>query len=211
MEQPRSLRQQTYQIATEYLIQNFFNIGKPTNEKNETNSEWAKTTPSRFDHIRNSFIVLSLRKNLSISSKTVSKGGKPLVYHNHGNTVNAKPVQNFFTNMWPNGFISNFKRIGKKFRPLPNVVVVIVNDNTKRFAIETELLRTKINSFFVTNTNNAYTGLYNIFGNNDSPRSANLLNDLLVRSLSVGFLQETSRVKVKRRFPRLGSNQRPRT
>jgi ribosomal protein S2 len=133
------------------------------------------------------------------------------VYHNHGQKITAKPIRKFFTNLWPNGLISNFKRIGRRFRPIPNLIVIVVNENTKRFAIETELLRAKINSFFVTSTNNNYAGLYNIFGNNDSPRSADLLNDLLTRSMTVGFLQETSRVKIRRRFPRLGSNQRPRT
>lgn len=212
MEQPKPLRQQTYKVITQEVTQNFFNIGKESNLRNESNCDWINVTPSRHDHIRNSFIALSLRKNLSISAKTVSKGGKPLVYHNYGKTITAKKVKRFFTTIWPNGLISNFKRISKKFKPLPNLVIIVLNETTKRIAIETELLRTKVNSFFVTSTNNNYTGLYNIFGNNDSPRSADFLNSLLLRSITVGLLQETARVKIKKkRFPRLGSNQRPRT
>lgn len=212
MEQPKTLKKQTYRNTTQYLTQNFFNIGKEKSLRNENNNDWISTTPSHYDHIQNSFIALSLRKNLVISSKTISKGGKPLVFHNYGKKITTKKIKRFFTNVWPNGLISNFKRISKRFKSLPNTVVVVVNETTKRFALETELLRSKINSFFVTSTNNSYAGLYTIFGNNDSPRSADFLNRLLIRSISVGFIRETSRVKAKRRrFPRLGSNQRPRT
>jgi ribosomal protein S2 len=212
MEQPKTVKKQTYRSTTQHLTQNFFNIGKEKSLRNENNNDWIKTTPSHYDHIQHSFTALSIRKNLIISSKTISKGGRALIFHNYGKKITTKKIRRFFTNVWPNGLISNFKRIGRRFRALPNVVVVVVNEATKRFALETELLRTKINSFFVTSTNNSYAGLYTIFGNNDSPRSADFLNRLLIRSISVGFIRETSRVKIRRRrFPRLGSNQRPRT
>jgi hypothetical protein len=125
MEQPKPLRQQTYKVITQEITQNFFNIGKESNLRNESNCDWINVTPSRHDHIRNSFITLSLRKNLSISAKTVSKGGKPLVYHNHGKTITAKKVQydDFSQLFWPNGLISNYKRISKKSKPLPNLVI----------------------------------------------------------------------------------------
>lgn len=209
--QASQVKKSDYAMLNEHLTQHFFNVGKPSNQRNANNSDWLAKTPSGHDHIRNSFIVLSLRKNLSISSKIIAKGGKPLVFHNYGKKVTTRSLKGFFTSVWPNGLISNFKRIGKKFKRLPNIAVIVVNENTKRLAIETEVTRTKINSFFVTSTNNTYAGLYTIFGNNDSPRSADFLNHLLIRAISVGLIQETSRIKVKKRFPRLGSNQRPRT
>ncbi len=202
----------TYKLSTDCLSQEFFNIGKATYQRNTANTDWITETPSQHNHIRNSFTVLSLKRNLMMSSRTISRGGKPLVFHKHGEQMNINSVKRFFTKLWPNGLISNYKRINKQLKRLPTLIVLVVNENTKRAAIETEVLRAKVNSFFVTNTNNSYAGLYNIFGNNDSPKSADFLNSLLLRSISVGLIQETSKIRIrKKHFPRLGSNQRPRT
>lgn len=199
-------------LSTDYLSQNFFNIGKTESLRNAANSDWITKTPSRHDHIHNSFAILSIRRNLVMSARTISKGGKPLVFHKYGTHVTVPSIKRFFTKLWPNGLISNYKRINKKSKRLPNLVILIVNEHTKRLAIETEVLRAKVNSFFVTSTNNNCAGLYNIFGNNDSTKSANFLNSLLIRSISLGLIQETARIRIKKKkFPRLGSNQRPRT
>jgi ribosomal protein S2 len=199
-------------LSTDYLSQNFFNVGKAESLRNAANSDWITKTPSQHNHIHNSFAILSIRKNLVMSAKTISKGGKPLVFHKHGAEVAAHSIRRFFTKLWPNGLISNYKRISKKSKRLPNLIVLVVNENTKRIAIETEVLRAKVNSFFVTSTNNSCLGLYNIFGNNDSAKSSNFLNSLLIRSISLGLMQETAKIRIKKRkFPRLGSNQRPRT
>lgn len=199
-------------LSSDYLSQNFFNIGKTESLRNTNNADWITKTPSRHDHIHNSFAILSIRRNLIMTARTISKGGKPLIFHKYGEQVTTQLVRRFFTKLWPNGLISNYKRINKKSKRLPNLVVLMVNENTKRVALETEVLRSKVNSFFVTNTNNNCAGLYNIFGNNDSTKSANFLNSLLMRSISLGLMQETAKIRIKKKkFPRLGSNQRPRT
>jgi hypothetical protein len=48
MEQPKPLRQQTYKVITQEITQNFFNIGKESNLRNESNCDYFSTPSCRF-------------------------------------------------------------------------------------------------------------------------------------------------------------------
>jgi ribosomal protein S2 len=216
------------QIGINILTEAFLSVGKPGIERNQENLDNVMTTPSKYDQIDLSKSYRALRKSLLTTSNTVAKGGKVLVFHKLGNSVDGqKKLKLFFTKDWTPGLISNFKTLGKQSRHIPNFVVVSTNDNIQQSAIAGELNRCKVNSTFITSSNNPKHGLISVAGNNSTDRAANLVVDLFKRAITIGFLKEVATLQFKRltekptkrikkpswknKFPRLGSNQRPRT
>jgi ribosomal protein S2 len=183
----------TKKLNAEFLAKHFLNIGKPEKERNKENLDNVVATPSKHDHINLEKSYQTLRKSLLSVSGIVSKGGKVVVYHKNGFKV-EKPLETLFTKVWPKGFISNFKSIGKNFRPVPNLVVVATETSDEQRIIANEVNRYKIASVFITNSNNPQNGTYNLLGNITSNTSTGLLINLFKRAITVGLLKEVAKL-----------------
>jgi ribosomal protein S2 len=207
-----------------YLIEGFLNVGRPSRERNRENVDNLLVTPSKYDQIDLTKSCRALRKSLLSTSNIVSRGGRVLIFSKLGeNGIGNNQLKTFFTKVWPQGLISNFKNMGKEVKHVPNFVVVSTNDAAQQSAIANELNRCKVGSTFITNSNNSKYGVINIPGNNASSRTGDLLISLFKRAVTIGLLKEVAKLQAKQatkiskrtnwrqKFPRLGSNQRPRT
>ena len=205
-------------LNTEHLTKHFLNIGKPERERNKENLDNVFSTPSKNDHINLEKSYQTLRKSLLSVSSIISRGGKVLVLHKQGEKV-EKALENIFTKEWPKGLISNFKSIGKKYGVFPNYAVIATGSSEEQLNIENETTRYKVGSVFLTNTNSRRSGVYSLLSNTESDASINLVVNLYKRAVTLGLLKEVAKidprknktVNYRKKFPRLGSNQRPRT
>jgi ribosomal protein S2 len=193
----------------ERLTENFLSIGKPEKQRNKENLDFVFTTPSGQDQINLEHTVRTLKKSLVMIGNSISKGGAVLIY-----TPLKQPrhvlIEKFFIETWQTGLISNFRYVNKKKQKMPNAVVILSNNVIEQHRIHNELNKLKLGSTFVNNTHEVRKGLFSIPGNNDSKRSLTLLTNLFKRAITIGLAKEIARLN-KKFFPRLDSNQRPRT
>lgn len=220
------------------LTAKFLNVGRPRRERNTDNIDTLIATPSKQDHINLESSYQNLKNSLLSVSNIISSGGKVLVYHKNGKEV-ARPLRHLFLKCWPKGLISNFKNIGRNHKVFPNLVVIASDDKEEQEIIANETNRCKLGSVFVTNSNVKRYGLINIPGNTSSDKAVDSVIDLFKRAVTLGLIKEVSKIaprrlrkykvvkrlkcfkygqkqatrnkKQKTKFPRLESNQRPRT
>jgi ribosomal protein S2 len=225
-------------LNTGALTTKFLNVGRPSRERNKDNLDTIIATPSKQDHINLESSYQNLKNSLLSVSNIISSGGKVLVYHKHGKEV-ARPLRHLFLKCWPKGLISNFKNIGRNHKVFPNLVVIASDDKEEQEMIANETNRCKIGSVFVTNSNVKRYGLITIPGNTSSDVAVDSLVDLFKRAVTLGLIKEVSKIDPRRlrkykgvkrlklfkyeqkqsiqnkklttNFPRLESNQRPRT
>lgn len=189
-------------------------VGKPAKQRLVQNIDYVLTTPSGIDLIKSEKSIKTLRKSLYIITNIVARGGNVLVYAQNQRTNVEKGGAFSQISTWPKGLISNFKYVSPKqpgvCKRLPNFVVIVSDNDSERLAIDVEARTVKLPTLFTNNTDQETLGLYPCVLNTESASAKSIILNLIKKAVTVGLLKETTFLNMQH-FPRLGSNQRPRT
>jgi hypothetical protein len=190
-------------ITPEVLIKTLAIVGSNLDQVDKQNLVSISTSPSKITLINTSHTLKELKKTLG----TVTKQGRVTIV-NYLNKDGKLTIKH-----WPTGLISNFKQVAgqDKDRRFPSLAIIL---NTKSYTelklAEKELNNCQVPSAFFHDTSQKPRGMISILTNIKSMETQNLFASLLQRAVNVGILKKTLRLSYKI-FPRLGSNQWPRT
>jgi hypothetical protein len=194
-------------LKNKHLSQNFATIGQLSLFRSQENLDIIGSTPGKLDHIDITALCASLRKTLLVIQETSRRGGTT-IFFSRFNIPNDKLPD--FIQSWRAGLISNFKKVNSNLRRLPSLVIVLTNDAFQQNRISWELKRCQVGAIVIHSTNAKGTGLFNIPGNTSNELTSRTFKEFFIKATTNVVVKEINELK-QRQFPRLGSNQRPRT
>jgi ribosomal protein S2 len=189
-------------VKVKNLIENFITIGKRVEELQKENLDAVFETTSGTVQINPSTSLKEIKKTLFLVTSAAAKGNQTTILLT--NQKNKK---------WKNGLLSNFKELNKstsKTKHFPVLVIVISSSTKQREAVDKEAITYGIPSIFFSNTNQKPLGLINVLSNNNNESSTKVILSLVQRAMNIGVLKTVLKLNPQI-FPRLDSNQRPRT
>lgn len=194
-------------VTPEVLIKTLAIIGTNLDQVDKRNLVSINTSPSKVTLINTSHTLKELKKALGTVTNISSKQGRVTI-------INCLSKDSKLSiKHWPTGLVSNFKQVAgqDEDRRFPSLAIILNTKSHKELKLaEKELNNCQVPSVFFHDTSQKPRGTISILTNTKSMGAQNLFTSLLQRAINVGILKKTTKLSYKI-FPRLGSNQWPRT
>ncbi len=127
--------------------------------------------------------------------------------------LSKKYKQNFFCDSWPTGLITNFKYLKKTDtlikKQIPSAIFLLNYPKTNYLELEILKIGVLTSQLLDTHTQINKT-MYPIPGNTKAIQTMLFFIEIMKETTLLAYTKEQY-ILLKRKFPRLGSNQRPRT
>jgi ribosomal protein S2 len=196
-------------ITHKTLIKSFISTGGKIKELEKSKVNLVYHTPNDQIQIDTNKLLKEFKKTLSVVTNLSMKRGTLTIVLNQFNATPATPHNTYLLRSWPNGFISNFKRVGIKQNSrgqLPSLVIAITPNTSEIKKIEKECNKNLIPSIIVTSTNNKSGGLFSLTANNRNSNATTKILSLVEHAINFGTTKEVLTLSSSL-FPRLDSNQ----
>lgn len=182
-----------YQYKLNYFFQTISHLAQNQKIRDFFAKEFIYKSTSQIDIININYTILQLKTILPLITLIAKKRGKIWF-------ISPK-------NPWYHGALSNIK-VFKKKKKIPNFICLLEKKEAKEHSNE---IRTIHIPFYkaITSSMDIRHPIYPL-STNTRPQTFSFQKNLIDTAIIQGYIQERH-VFSKRRFPRLGSNQRPRT